>query len=482
MSTPPSVPEEQAAAKRHALGVLALGSLGVFVVFLDTTIVNVAFETISRSFDTTTGHLAWVLNAYSLVFAAMLIPAGRLADRYGRKRMFLVGLAGFALMSALCGLAPDAGFLIAARALQALFAALVVPTSLALILPEFPAARRHVAVGTWGSMGAAAAALGPTIGALLTEYASWRWIFLVNLPICAVMVFFGARLLRESRDPHASGIPDPLGVLLIAAVPALLSFSVIEGPSRGWSDPWVIAGFVVSAVLLPVFLRRSATAAQPVMDLALFKVRQFRLVNAATLLFATAFYGMLLSNIIFLQTEWHYSVFRAALASTPGPVVVTLISRSASKLAGSIGHRPVLLAGSVSWAAGSATFALAVGDAPHWATHWLPASILIGVGIGLTLPVQSGAAVATLPPARYALGSAVNASFRQFGAVLGISVFVAVLGSSTAGTTVGDFHRTWWVFAAVGLASGAVLLLPRLGRRPAADDAVPVDRVPVDTR
>jgi EmrB/QacA subfamily drug resistance transporter len=481
LSASPSAPDEQAAAKRHALRVLALGSLGVFVVFLDTTIVNVAFETISRSFDTTTGHLAWVLNAYSLVFAAMLIPAGRLADRYGRKRIFLLGLAGFAVMSALCGIAPNAGVLIAARALQAVFAAWVVPTSIALILPEFPAARRHVAVGTWGAMGAAAATLGPTIGALLTEYASWRWIFLVNVPICAVMIFFGARLLRESRDPRASGIPDPVGVALVAAVPALLSFAIIEGPSRGWSDPWVIAGFALPAVLLPAFVRRCATAAQPVMDLALFKVRQFRLVNAATLLFATAFYGMLLSNIIFLQTEWHYSVLRAALASTPGPLVVTLIARSASKLAGSIGHRPVLLAGAVSWAAGSATFALTVTSSPHWTAHWLPASVLIGIGIGLTLPVQSGAAVESLPPERYGLGSAINASFRQLGAVLGISVFVAVLGAPGRATAVDAFHRTWWVFAAIGLAAGAVLLAPRLTR--GAPAAAPAEQqVPAEAR
>jgi Arabinose efflux permease len=331
---------EMSATKRHTLRVLALGSLGAFVVFLDTTIVNVAFETISHSFHTTAGHLAWVLNAYSLVFAAMLIPAGRLADRYGRKKVFLIGLAGFAVMSALCGAAPNAGVLISGRALQAIFAALVVPTSLALILPEFPAARRHIAVGTWGAMGAAAAALGPTLGALLTQYASWRWIFLVNVPICALIIVFGGRLLRESRDPQATGIPDPIGVVLVAAVPALLSFAIIEGPGWGWSDPRVIGGIVLAATLLPAFLWRSSSAAHPVMDLALFKVRQFRLTNAATLLFATAFYGMLLCNIIFLQTEWHYSVLRAALASAPGPLVVTVVARSASKLASRIGYRP----------------------------------------------------------------------------------------------------------------------------------------------
>jgi EmrB/QacA subfamily drug resistance transporter len=454
------------AANRHALRVLALGSLGMFVVFLDTTIVNVAFETISRSFHTTTGHLSWVLNAYSLVFAAMLIPAGRVADRYGRKRLFLIGLGGFAVMSALCGAAPNAGVLIAGRALQAIFAALVVPTSLALILPEFPAHRRHVAVGTWGAMGAAAAAFGPTIGALLTQYASWRWIFLVNVPIAALLVIFGLRLLRESRDPHAQGLPDPIGVALIAAVPAALSFAIIEGPTWGWSDPRVIVGFVLAVALLPAFLWRSSVAAHPVMDLTLFKVRQFRVTNAATLLFATAFYGMLLANIIFLQTEWHYSVLRAALASAPGPLVVTAVARSASRLASRIGFRPVLISGAVVWAVALAGFAIEVGSSPHWATHWLPFTMIMGLGIGLTLPVQSGAAVESLQPARYAIGSAINSSFRQLGAVLGISVFVALLGTPQPGSGLATFHRIWWVFAIIGLLSGALQFLPRLRREP----------------
>jgi EmrB/QacA subfamily drug resistance transporter len=459
----PARPEEPEAGRRAAR-VLALGSLGVFVVFLDTTIVNVAFETISRDFDAAAGHLAWILNAYSLVFAAVLIPAGRLADRYGRKRLFLIGLGGFAAFSAVCGAAPDVNVLIVARVLQGAFATLVVPSSLALILPEFPAARRHVAIGTWGAMGAAAAALGPTLGALLTEYASWRWIFLVNVPICAFMILFGVRLLSESREPHSAGIPDPLGALLVAAVPALLSFAIIEGPSWGWSNPQVVTGFALSAVLLPIFVWRSATAARPVMDLALFKVRQFRLVNLATLLFATAFYGMLFTNTLFLQNEWHYSVLRAALGSTPAPLVVVAIARRASKLAFRIGHRPVLLAGSLVWAAGAALFALVVGGSPEWVTHWLPASLLTGVGIGLTLPIQSGAAVASLPPARLALGSAISSSFRQVGAVLGISLFVAALGTSTGASALAAYHRIWWVFAALSLASGAVLFAPRLRR------------------
>jgi EmrB/QacA subfamily drug resistance transporter len=400
-------------SRHHPVRILVLGSLGVFVVFLDTTIVNVAFATMSRSFDTTTSHMAWVLNAYSLAFAAALIPAGRLADRYGRKRLFLVGAAGFALMSALCGLAPNADVLIAGRALQAVFAALIVPTSLALILPEFPEAKRPMAVGTWGAMGGAAAALGPTLGALLTEYADWRWIFLVNVPVCLAIIAFGAPILRESRDPQAGGVPDPLAVVLVAAIPATLSYAIIEGPRSGWDSARVLVCFAVAVLLTPLLLRRSATAARPVIDLALFRVRQFRLVNASVLSFAVAFYGILLGNIVFLQTVWGYSVLRAALANAPGPLLVALVARWASGLAFRIGYRQVLLIGGASWAAGTALLATGVGDSPHWVAHWLPAILLTGLGIGLTLPVQSGAAVQSLPPGRYGIGSAISQSFRQ---------------------------------------------------------------------
>ncbi|HEY1573103.1 MAG TPA: MFS transporter [Pseudonocardiaceae bacterium] len=460
MSVVKDDPQVGRATNTRALAVLILGSFGVFVVFLDTTIVNVAFETISRGFHTTTGRLAWVLNAYSLVFAAMLIPAGRLADILGRRRLFLTGLIGFAVTSALCGAAPNAGILIAGRALQAIFAALVLPTSLALILPEFPPQRRHIAVSTWGSMGGAAAACGPTLGALLTEFASWRWVFLVNVPVCAVIVAFGWRLLRESKDPDAHKIPDPTEALLVAAIPAALSFAIIEGPDRGWSDPRVIGAFALAAVLLPVFLWRMLHSAAPVMDPALFRVRQFRITNAATVLFGTAFYAYLFGNVIFLQTVWHYSVLRAALALAPSPLLVTLVARYAGRLAGRIGYRSVLVTGAIGYAAGICWFALTVTTQPHWLAHWLPGAVLTGIGIGMTLPVQSAAATHDLPPARYAVGSAVNSSFRQLGAVLGISVFVAVLGTPTAATVLADYHRVWWVVAALGLAAGLVWLLP----------------------
>jgi predicted MFS family arabinose efflux permease len=276
------------------------------------------------------------------------------------------------------------------------------------------------------------------------------------VPVCAVIVAVGWRLLRESKDPDARRIPDPLEALLVAAVPAALSFAIIEGPGWGWSDPRVIGGFALAAVLLPVFGWRTLRSATPVMDPALFRIRQFRITNVATVLFATAFYAYLFGNVLFLQTVWHYSVLRAALALAPSPLLVTLIARYAGRLAGRVGYRPVLITGAAVYAAGIGWFALFVTAQPHWLTHWLPGAILTGIGIGMTLPVQSAAATQHLPPARYAVGSAVNSSFRQLGAVLGISVFVAVLGT----TTVAGYHRVWWVVAALGLAAGLVWLLP----------------------
>ncbi len=436
--------------------VLAVTSLAVFIVFLDTTIVNVAFDTISHDFRTTARGLAWVLNAYSLVFAALLVPAGRLADQFGRRRLFVAGLAGFAVTSAACGLAQGTGMLIAARALQAVFAALVVPTSLALLLPEFPPARRSAALGAWGAMGAVAAASGPTLGALLIEAGSWRLVFLINVPICAVAVWLGLRVLREARDPDASGIPDPLGVVLVIAAPGLAALAIVQGPVWGWGSARVLGCLALAAVLLVLFVVRSRVAAQPVVDLALFRVRSYAVANVGTLLFSLAFFATTLANIIFLQTVWGWSVLRTAVAVTPSPVVAALVSPLSGRLADRFGHRVVLVPGALVFAAGLLLYATTIGAHPAYVSEWLPAAILAGAGIGLTLPTLGSAAASSLPPARFGVGSAVNSSFRQLGAVLGVSVFVAVIGTPTRQSALGDFHRVWGVIAAVSAVAALV--------------------------
>jgi EmrB/QacA subfamily drug resistance transporter len=442
--------------RRSAGRVLAVACLAAFVIYLDSTIVTIAFNSIRAGLSANPQDVSWVLNGYTVAFAAILIPAGRLADRYGRKRTFQLGVVGFAVFSLVCGIAPTLDVLIAARILQAVFAALMVPASLALILPAFAPERRPPAVATWGSMGAASAALGPVLGGLLTDAGSWRWIFFVNVPICLVLLILGRLWLTESRDPSAQGLPDPIGIALLAAIPALLSYSIVEGPTLGWSDPAVLTGLIAAAVCLPVLLLRSARARQPALDLNLLRVRDSSLVNAATLIFGAAFFAVLLADVLFLQSVWHYSVLRSALANTPGPLLVLLVARQGGKAAARFGFRPVLWTGAVIFAVACAGLAVTTGSSPHWVTQWLPWQLLLGLGSGLTVPVQAASAVRPLGPRHFGQGSALNATGRQLGAVIGVSIFIAI--QATTGPS-GAFRNAWWTFAAVGLASALPLLI-----------------------
>ena len=364
---------------------LAVTSLGVFLVLLDTTIVNIAFPAITTAFPSTTrAALSWVLNAYAIVFAALLIAAGRIADLVGRKRVFLAGLAGFAATSAACGLAPTLPALVTGRALQAVGAALLVPTSLALLLAEFPRSRRSMAVGLWGSMGAVAAASGPLLGALLVETVGWRWIFLVNLPVSALAIVTGRRLLRESNDPQARGLPDLLGAALIIAATALGALGIVQGPAWGWASP-PVAGSLAAAVALGVaFVLRAGRAARPVVDLRLFRKRSFGAANLGTLLFGTAFFATGLGNVLFLTGVWGWSVLRAGVAVTPGPLMAALFAAIGGRLADRYGQRVVALPGGLLFAAGCLLFASGTGATPHYASEILPCTLLTGCGVGLS--------------------------------------------------------------------------------------------------
>jgi EmrB/QacA subfamily drug resistance transporter len=446
--------------------VLAVTSLGVFVVLLDTTIVNIAFPAITTAFPSTTrAALSWVLNAYAIVFAALLITAGRLADQLGRRRVFLTGLALFAVTSAACGLAPTLPALVAGRALQAVGAALLVPTSLALLLAEFPRGRRSMAVGLWGAVGAVAAASGPLLGALLVETAGWRWIFLANLPVCVLAITAGRRLLAESTDPQAFGLPDLVGVALVIAATALGALGIVQGPDWGWTSPRVAGTLLAAVALAALFVRRTRRATRPVVDLALFGVRSFRIANLGTLLFATAFFAIGLGNVLFLTGPWQWSVLHAAAAILPAPLTVALVAGPAGRLADRIGHAAVIVPGALVFAAGQLWFATQVGPTPAYLREWLPGLLLGGLGIGLALPTLGSAAAATLPAAHYALGSAVNATARQLGAVLGVSLLIAVLGTPAPGRAMAAFDRTW---AAIGTLSLAAAITSLALRRPSS--------------
>jgi len=444
---------------RHAWHVMAVSAAGVFVVFLDATVVNIAFPAISADFPTVTrAGLSWVLNAYSVVFGALLVTSGRLADERGRKRVFLTGLASFAVTSGLCGVAPTVPLLIAARALQAVAAALLVPASLALLLPEFPPSRRASAVGLWSAAGAVAAATGPTLGALLVEGPGWRWVFYVNLPFCAVAVLIGRRVLRESTAPAATGRPDLPGVLLVTALCGALSLALVQGQTWGWMSIRILAAFLAAAALVPVLVCRSLRHPSPALPVRLFQVRLFSVATAGTLLFGAAFFANILCNMLFLTGVWHWSVLRTAVAVLPSPLLAAATAPLAGRIADRHGFRVVVVPGALAMVAAQAWLATSTGSSPSYLSDFLPGSLLAGLAIGFAFPALGAAGAQALPPEQFAAGSAVGATARQLGAVLGVAVLVAVLGQPGPGQALEAFHRSWLVIGGTALLCAVVTL------------------------
>jgi EmrB/QacA subfamily drug resistance transporter len=441
----------------RAWKILAITSFAVFASALDVSILFVAFPDIRRTFsDVSPAQLSWAINAYTIVFAALLVPAGRLADRIGRKRVFLSGVLVFAIASACAGSAPTAELLIAARVLQAVGAALLFPSSLAIVLGEFPQSMRATAVGVWGAVGALAAAAGPSLGALIIEAASWRWAFYINLPIGALTVLLGLRMLRDSRDAEASPRPDVVGVPLLIAGVGALALGIVQSSEWGWLDGRTLAAFAAAALILPLFLLRSATHHSPTLDLALFKSHNYRAANLATIIFGAVFFAMFFSNIIFLTGVWGYSTLEGGLLITPGPVLAGIIAGPAGRIADRAGHRPIMVPGGLIFAAGSAWRLIEIDVQRELFTIWFPSLLLTGIGVGLVLPALSSAAVHSLPPNRFAAGSAVNQTIRQIGAVLGVAITIAILSSTDAAGLLNDYRTVFIMLAGGGVLTALV--------------------------
>lgn len=448
--------------------IVAIACAGAFLAFLDATIVNIAFPDISRSFaGSGRDALSWVLDGYFVIIAALLVPAGGLADRFGHKRVFLLGVAGFTVASGLCAAAPSLPLLIAFRVVQGIGAALVAPTSLALVLDAFPAEQRATGVGIWGAAAAAAAAVGPTLGGALVELNDWRLVFLVNLPLGAAVVLFGARRLRER--PQLDGrLPDLPGALLLALGLALVTLAIVEGNDWGWTASPTLACFAASAALLAAVVRRATRHPRPIVEPALFAHRSFRLGNLGTLLFAAAFFSLILGNVLFLTSVWGYTVLQAGAATLPGPTLSTVFAGPAGRLADRFGHRAVIVPGTLFFAAGVMVLRSA-GAEPDWLGLWLPGACLTGIGIGLAFPTLGSAAVRDVPDDRFATASAVNAAFRQVGAVLGTAILVAMVGEPATLSAALDVSNDAYLFSVLAaLASGAAVL--GLRRTPTRDE------------
>jgi NTE family protein len=458
--TPPD-PAGLAVSDRRRRMIFFATSLGSFMATLDLSIVNIAFPTLERSFPHDhPSTLAWVITGYGIVFGALLVIAGRTADRVGARRVFFAGLLVFCLGSLLCGVAPSVGFLIGGRIIQAAGGAAMLPPSLGLLLAAYPADRRIRIVALWAGISALAVATGPTIGALLITGWGWRAVFFVNLPIGLLTWLLGKRVLLAPPGDTSRAHPDYPGAALLAGSLGLVVLAISQGQTWGWATPGVIGSLAGAVVAGAVFLYRSARHREPVLDLNLFRTRQFAVANAATFVYGMGFFAMLLGNILFMTTVWHYSTLRAGLCVTPGPIVVAIVAGRAGKLAARIGFRPVLLTGFVFFVGALCWYVIRVGVRPDYVADMLPGQLIGGLGIGLTFPILGAAAVSTLPVSRFSVGSAVGQTARQIGGAIGVAVLVVLLGiPHTPVQALAGFDHVWTYAAIAAAAAGLICCL-----------------------
>jgi NTE family protein len=346
------------------------------------------------------------------------------------------------------------------------------------MLPEFPLHKRATATALWGATGGIAAATGPSLGGVLVDATSWRWVFFVNLAIGLPALIPARRLLRETREENPGPLPDAVGVVLLVAGVALLSLGIVKGGDWGWGGARVAGCLAAAAVVLVAFAVRSARHPAPVVEPALFKVRSFAVANVGVFLFALGFYALLLANILFLTGVWGWSVLTAGIAVTPGPLMAALFAAIGGRLADRFGQRSIAVPGGLLFAAGCLLFAHATGAEPDYVGEYLPSTLLTGAGVGLSFAAWGSAAVAELPHSRFATGSAISQTSRQIGAVLGIAVLVAVLGSPAAGDALHRFHTVWVLMGLTAIASSLVAL--GLGRVRARDPEAALAAVAVE--
>ncbi|TDD35167.1 DHA2 family efflux MFS transporter permease subunit [Actinomadura sp. KC06] len=444
--------------------VLAVLSVASFMAGLDLFIVNVAFNDIGRDFPgQSMADLSWVLNGYAIVFAALLVPLGRLADRYGRKPGLIAGLLIFTLASQACAVAPSLWWLVGFRVLQAVGAAALIPTSLGLLLSAYPAARRAGAVRIWSASAALAAAAGPAVGGVLVDV-SWRWVFEVNIPIGIAVTLLALRFVPDSRDGAAARVPDLPGTAVLTLAVALLALGLVKiNDWPGEQTTIVIAGALLG---LAWFWLRSLRHPAPVIEPSLLAVRTFSWSNATILLFTVAFAANLLLGVLWMQQIWHYSPIKTGLAVAPGPLMVPIMALVAGRLAAARVPAGLITAvGCMLCAFGVVMIAMSLGPAPAYTTELLPGWLIGGTGVGLALPTILSAAAVDLPSHRYATGSAVVNMSRQIGSVLGVSLAVAVLGTPHGYADAHNGYVNAWLTVAGFMAVAAIAALGMNPRR-----------------
>jgi EmrB/QacA subfamily drug resistance transporter len=459
---------------------LAAVAFGLFMIMLDNTIVNVALPAIERDLGVSLSQLEWIVTGYALTFAALLLTGGKLADLYGRRLIFVVGLAVFTLASLACGLATSGDVLIAARIVQGVGAALMNPATLSIISATFPPRERGTAIGIWAGVSALGLAIGPLVGGLLTEHGHWSWIFYVNVPVGILAIAASFLFIDESRDTSEVQRLDLPGLLTSGLGLFALTYGLIEANTYGWTSGRILAAFAAAAVLLAAFVALELRRRVPMLDLSLFRNGTFTGANLVVLLVALAMFGVFFFVSLYMQNILGYSAVEAGAAFLPMTLLIILIAPIAGRTTDRIGSRWLMTAGMVLIGLQLLYFSTLGVEADFWSL--LPAFLVGGAGMALTMTPSAAAAVRAVPTDKAGVGSAVINSSRQVGGALGIALMGAIVAASVDGPPtreafVDGFSNALVVAAIVAFAgavvSAALVRVHDTGRAEPAADGVP---------
>jgi EmrB/QacA subfamily drug resistance transporter len=410
--------------KWWTLGAVAFG---LFMIMLDNTVVNVALPSIERDLHVSISSLEWVVTAYALTFAALLITGGKLGDLFGRKRIFVVGIAIFTLASLACGLAPSSGILIGARAVQGVGAALMNPASLSIITATFPPRERGQAIGIWAGVSAMALAIGPLVGGLIVDNINWNWIFFINVPVGVAGILVSQLVIRESRDTSHEQSVDLPGLALSSAGLFALTYALIEGNKHGWTSPEILGLFAAAVVLLVAFVLVEHFQRLPMLDLSLFKIGSFTGANLVAMLVSLGMFGVFFFVSLYIQNILGWTPTQAGASFLPMTLLIILVAPVAGRTSDRIGSRWLMGVGMTLVGVSLLLYQRVGLHSTFWTL--LPAMLLGGVGMAMTMSPMTAAAMGSVPVDKAGVGSGVLNSFRQVGGSLGIALMGAILSS-----------------------------------------------------